>query len=337
MISRRQFAVMGASGLALAACAPPVAGPAAGELRFSILSVESQQDLQAHWGPILDDMQAAIGMKVTPFFSTNYTALIEAMRFKQTDVGWFSNESGLEAVRRANGEVFARTTEATGQDGYHSVLIVNAKSGITLDRVLACDRSLTFGMGDAKSTSGTLAPLTYLFAPKNVDPQTCFKTVRSGASHQANLFSVAHGQLDVSTNNDRGLTLARQRGVPEVNDVKVIWTSPLLPEDPIIWRRDLEAPVKEKVRQFFLTYGQGATPAAQAQHAKLVKLSIGGFLPADDDHLLPVREIEATRDWLLAKQGGDPAKIAAAKKALDDIRARREALEGRIAAPAAAQ
>jgi phosphonate transport system substrate-binding protein len=338
MISRRQFGLLGVGGLAsLAACAPAATGPAAGELRFSILSVETAQNLQDRWAPILADMSLATGMKVTPFFSTNYTALIEAMRFKQTDVGWFSNESGLEAVRRANGEVFARTTEATGQDGYHSVLLVNAKSDITLDRVLKCDKTLTFGMGDAKSTSGTLAPLTYLFAPKNIDPATCFKTVRSGATHQANMFSVAHGQLDVATNNDRGLTLARQRGVPEVNDVKVIWTSPLLPEDPIIWRKDLDAPVKEKIRQFFLTYGQGDTPTAQRQKVNIVKLSIGGFVPADDDHLLPVREIEATLNWLQAKQGGDPAKIAAAARALADIRARREALEGRTAAPAGAQ
>ena len=339
MITRRHFATLGAGGLALAACGRTGdgAGGVPGELRFSILSTESAQDLQQNWGPVLADMQAITGLKVTPFYSTNYTALIEAMRFKQTDVGWFSNQSGLEAVRRADGEVFARTTDASGVDGYHSVLIVNAKSDITLDRVLRCDKSLTFGMGDAESTSGTLAPLTYLFAPRGLDPNTCFKNIRSGASHQANMFSVAHGQLDVATNNDRGLTLARQRGVPEEAQVKVIWTSPLLPEDPIVWRRDLDPAVKETVRQFFLTYGQGDTPAAQRQHANLVKLSIGGFLPADDNHLLPVREIEATRDWLLAKETGDPAKIATARRALADIQAQRQALEGRTAAPAGAQ
>jgi len=339
MITRRHFAALGAGGLALAACGRTGdgSGGVPGELRFSILSVESAQDLQQHWGPVLADMQTITGLKVTPFYSTNYTALIEAMRFKQTDVGWFSNESGLEAVRRADGEVFARTTDPSGVDGYHSVLIVGAASGLTLDKVLRCDRSLNFGMGDAKSTSGTLAPLTYLFAPKGIRPEDCFKTVRSGASHQANMFSVAHGQLDVATNNDKGLSLARQRGVPEVAEVKVIWTSPLLPEDPIIWRKDLDPAVKEKVRQFFLTYGQGDTPEAQRQHANLVQLSIGGFKPADDSHLLPVREIEATRDWLVAKEGGDPAKIAAARRALDAIQAQRQALEGRTAMPAGAQ
>lgn len=339
MITRRHFATLGAGALTLAACAPPRdgSGGVPGELRFSILSVESAQNLQQYWGPVLADMQTATGLKVTPFYSTNYTALIEAMRFKQTDVGWFSNASGLEAVRRADGEVFARTTDPSGVDGYHSVLIVNAASGLTLERVLRCDKTLSFGMGDAESTSGTLAPLTYLFAPKGIRPETCFKIVRSGASHQANMFSVAHGQLDVATNNDKGLGLALQRGVPEASQVKVIWTSPLLPEDPIIWRKDLDPAVKEKVRQFLLTYGQGDSPDARRQHANLVRLSIGGFVTADDSHLLPVREIEATRDWLQAKETGDPARIAAAQRVLDDIRAQRQALEGRTAAPAGAQ
>jgi phosphonate transport system substrate-binding protein len=335
MTLRRTLALL--MVLALAACGQKPQGPAPGEIRFSILSVETAHNLQTYWGPILADMQKATGLKVTPFYSTNYTALIEAMRFKQTDVGWFSNESGLEAVRRAGGEVFARTTDPGGHDGYHSVLIVNAGSGLTLERILKCDKSLTFGLGDAKSTSGTLVPMTYLFGLKGIKPELCFKQVHSGASHMANMMSVAHGQLDVATNNDKGLKLAAQRGAPEAAQVKVVWVSPLLPEDPIIWRKDLDPAVKEKVRQFFLTYGQGDTPEAAAARAKLAKISIGGFKPADDSHLLPVREIEATRAWLDAKAAGDAAKTAAAKRALDDIKTQREALEGRTGAPAGAQ
>ena len=92
------------------------------------------------------------------------------------------------------------TVKPNGPDGYQAVIVVKKGSGITLDRLLKCDRTLNFGMGDAKSTSGTLAPMTYLFAPRGVDPNTCFKTVRS-ANHEANLFSVAQGLLDAATNN----------------------------------------------------------------------------------------------------------------------------------------
>jgi phosphonate transport system permease protein len=73
----------------------------------------------------------------------------------------------------------------------------------------------------------------------------------------------------------------------------VIWESPTLPEDPIVWRKDLDPVVKEKLRQFFLTYGRATRPEAAQQRKNLERLSMGGFKPADNTHLLVVREMEA--------------------------------------------
>ncbi|OZA75879.1 MAG: phosphonate ABC transporter substrate-binding protein, partial [Caulobacter sp. 39-67-4] len=275
------------------------------------------------------------GLKVKPFFSSNYSSLIVAMGADQTDVGWFSNQSGLEAVRRSGGEVFARTFDPSGTDGYKSVIIVPADSKLTLADLLKCDKTLDFGIGDKKSTSGTLAPMTYVFIPAGKKPDTCFKTVLS-ASHDANLFAVANKKLDAATNNTTALRLNDNRGGAQSNKIKVIWESPTLPEDPIIWRKDLDPVVKEKVRQFFLTYGQGDTPEAAQQRANLAKLSMGGFLAADDTHLLVVREMEALEQFGLAKETGDAAKIAAAQKALDGVKAERVAAEGKAGLPAPA-
>jgi len=325
---RRALAIL-AAAVTLAGCGQGLnRGNAPDTIRFSILSAENTQTNQRYWTPVLKDMEKATGLKVRPYYQSNYTSLIEAMRFKQTDVGWFSNQSGLEAVRRANGEVFARTTDPSGVDGYQSVLIVNAKSKLTLDEVLKCGRRLTFGIGDAKSTSGTLAPMTYLFAPRNIDPQKCFKTVRA-ANHQTNLFSVAKGVLDVATNNTTSLRLDAQRGGTAAKQVKVIWVSPTIPEDPIIYRKDLDPAVKEKLRQFFLTYGQGDTPEAQREHANLVALSIGGFVPADNTHLLPVREMEATEAVIEARNKGGRKALDQAERTLAAIRQQRVDLAGK--------
>ncbi len=340
MITRRRFAGASLASLGLTACGkaqPPATAGAPAVVRFSILSTDAAQTLEQYWKPVLADMAKATGLKVEPFFSGNYTLLIEAMKFKKTDLGWFSNQSGLEAIRRGGGEVFARTFDPSGVDGYNSVLIVNAKSRLDLARVLKCDKTLTLGMGDALSTSGTLAPMAYLFAPRGIKPASCFKQVRGGSSHASNLYAVAAGQLDVATNNSTSLKLNHDRGRKEADGVRVIWRSPTLPEDPIVWRKDLDPAIKEKLRQFFLTYGQGDTPEAARQRALLARISIGGFRPADDDHLLPVREMEATEQWLVAKEGGDAAKVASAKARLDAITARRVALEARTRAPAAAQ
>ncbi len=339
MITRRQFAASAVATGCLSACAKSedTAGGTPGELRFSVLSTETAQNMESYWRPILADMAKQTGLKVTPYFSNNYTLLIEAMRFNKTDAGWFSNLSGLEAVRQGGGEVFARTFDPTGRDGYRSVLIVPAKSNLTLERVLKCDKHLTFGLGDVLSTSGTLAPMTYLFGPRNIDPATCFKQVRSGASHQTNLFAVAAGQLDVSTNNSTALLLNREHGRHEADEVRIIWESPMLPEDPIVWRKTLDPIVKEKLRQFFFTYGQGDTPQAALQRSYMAKVRIGGFKPADNSHLLPVQEMEATEQWIVAKQKGDPQKVATTKAKLDTITAQRVALEARTREPAAVQ
>jgi len=309
----------------------------AGEIRFSVLSTESTRQMSAYWRPILADMQKQTGLKVTPYYSSNYTLLVEAMRYNKTDAGWFSNQSGLEAVRRAGGEVFARTFDPSGVDGYTSVIIVNSKSKLTLDKILSCDKTVTFGLGDALSTSGTLAPLTYLFSPRNIKPTNCFKQLRSGLSHQTNLVAVANGQLDAATNNSTSLLLDRQNGGHLADSVRVVWRSPVLPEDPIIWRKSLDPDAKEKLRQFFLTYGQGDSPQAALQRSYLAKVNVGGFKAADNNHLLPVREMEATEKLAEARDSADPAKITKAQAILDGIRQERLTLEARTQAPAAAQ
>lgn len=318
--------------LALAACGkPPVAAdaPEPTSVTFSILSTENAQSQMADWGPFLKDMEVATGLTVKPFFGSNYTAIIEAMRFKQTDLGWFSNNSGLEAVRRAGGTVFARTAKPHGPDGYQSVIVVRKGSGLTLEKLMACDKSLDFGMGDVKSTSGTLAPMTYLFAPRGIEPNACFKTVRS-ANHEANLFAVGSGVLDAATNNTQSIERLRivdsAMARRTLADIEVIWTSPTIPEDPMIWRKDLDPRTKAKIEKFMFSYGVGDTAEAKRQRAVLERIQTGPFQRADDNHLIPVREMEATSALIQAKHKNDAAAVAAAEKTLADLKAEAAAL-----------
>jgi len=327
------------AALAVAGCDGREGGDAGGAERqaidFSILSTENAQNQAVQWAPFLEDMERRTGLEVRPFFGPSYFALIEAMRGGQTDVGWFSNNSGLQAVRRANAEVFVRSTDPTGVEGYQSVVIVPADSNLTIEQLLRCDRTLDFGLGDAVSTSGTLAPITYLFAPRGIEPRECFKTVRS-ANHEANIRAVANGTLDAATNNTTNLGLLRERNPELAGRVKVIWRSPTIPEDPIVWRRDLDPAIKEKVRQFFLTYGTAPGPEGDREREILAKLSFGTFRPADDTHLLPVREMEATSRLLQARNAGDAAAVREAQAELAKVRAERAELEARAGTPPAA-
>jgi len=316
-----------AAGFALASCDRAQAPSSGQTVTFSILSAEDQQSMSKVWQPLIDDMSKATGLTIKPFYSTNYASLIEAMRFNKTQLGWFSALTALEAVRRADGQVVGRIL-TNGQSGtYRSVLIVKKGTRITLADVLKCGKRLNFGIGDPKSTSGTLAPMAYVFTPNNIEPADCFKTVRS-ASHQANFLSVANGLLDVATNNTVGMVFYTRENPEAAAKVQVIWTSPDLPESSIVVRKDLDPAIKEKIRAFFLSYG--AAPGAEGEHQRQVlkMLTYSGFEPADNTYLDPVRQMEAADDLGEARHSHDPAKIADAQKAFD-------ALQAEIAARAA--
>lgn len=296
MIGRRLLLLAALTMAGLGSCsksAPPGKQP----LTFSVLSAEDQAAFGPLWQPLLDDLGKAIDRKVEVRFSSSYALLVEAMANNQTQIGWFSAEPALDAVARADGEVFARTVDLEGRDTYRSVVIVKKGSGVTLDRILSCDHTLNFGMGDPKSTSGTLAPMTYLFRSRGINPDTCFKSVRS-ASHQANLFAVANGALDASTNNSVGLDFARvgnDAAKAAFASLDVVWTSPPLPESAFVYRKDLDPALRAKIRDFFLNYGVGTGAEADRERAIMKPLHYSAFHPADDSYLQPVRDMEATK------------------------------------------
>ncbi|WGM32248.1 phosphate/phosphite/phosphonate ABC transporter substrate-binding protein [Brevundimonas sp. NIBR11] len=293
------------------------------KITFSILSAEGQASAGPLWQPLLDDMSKSIGVEVEPFFGSNYTVLVEAMRGNQTQVAWFSAKPAVEAIDRADAEVIARTVNKEGQDSYRSTLVVKTGSGITLDQVLACGKRFDFGIGDAQSTSGTLAPMAFLFNPRNIVPAQCFATVRS-ANHQANAFAVATGVVDVATSNTVNTVFLTRQNPAIAAQITEIWQSPPIPESGILVRDDLDPALKEKIRSFFLTYGQGTGAEADRQRRVLAGLEYSQFRAADDSYLNPIREMIADQQLQEARAKNDTAGVTAAEAELQRLRALRE-------------
>jgi len=276
------------AGAALIALNPVVAQELK-EINFGIISTESSQNLKSDWQPILDDMSKKTGMKVNAFFASDYAGIIEGMRFNKVHVGWFGNKSAMEAVDRASGEVFAQMVNADGTQGYYSHLIVHKDSPIkSLEDMLKQGKNLSFGNGDPNSTSGFLVPSYYVFAQNKIDAKSFFKLTRS-ANHEANALAVANKQVDVATNNSENLEKVKEHLPAKFNDIRVIWTSPLIPLDPLVIRKDLPDATKAKIRDFFINYGKGG----QVEKDNLFKLSkLSGFKPSTNAQLIPIRELE---------------------------------------------
>lgn len=284
------------------------------EINFGIISTESTSNLKATWLPFIDAMEKQTGLKVNAFFAPDYAGVIEGMRFDKVQVAWYGNKSAMEAVDRADGEVFAQTVDAEGNPGYWSLLLTHRDSRLnSVEDVLKCDGSLNFGIGDPNSTSGFLVPTTYVFAKNNVEPAKCFKTVRN-ANHQTNALSVANQQVDVATNNTENMRRLEKTNPMAFANIKVIWKSPLIPSDPLVWRKDLDATVKAKLYTFVMTYGRIGTPEEVAAAREVLgALQWAPFRPSSDAQLYPIRILALNKD-ILKVQGdskmGDADKTA---------------------------
>ena len=264
---------------------------AAQELQFGILSTESSQNLKPHWEPILADMARAIGMPVKAYFAPDYAGIIEAMRFNKLQVAWLGNKPAIEAVDRANAEVFAQMLYADGAPGYYSLLIVHRDSPVhTIQDLFNEKQKWIFSSGDPNSTSGTIVPGYYLFAQNGVDPRKHFKAYRN-ASHETNFLAVVHRQVDAATVSSEILQRFEQREPERIKEVRVVWRSPLIANDPLAWRKDLPDAVKAKVREFWLGYGK-----APGEKEKLKPILAGGFRESSDLQLVPYRQLDLIRE-----------------------------------------
>ena len=259
------------------------------DINFGIISTESSQNLKSDWQPLLDDMAKQTGLSVKAFFASDYAGIIEGMRFNKVQVAWFGNKSAMEAVDRANGEIFAQMVNADGSQGYYSHLIVHKDSPIqSLDDVLKNGKSLSFGNGDPNSTSGFLVPGFYVFAKNKIDAKSHFKIVRN-ANHETNALAVANKQIDVATNNSENLEKIKERQPEKFKDIRVVWTSPLIPLDPLVMSKNLPAATQEKVKTFFYNYAK-TDPREKEVVMKISKLA--GFKPSSNAQLLPIRQLD---------------------------------------------
>lgn len=264
-------------------------GAMAQDINFGIISTEASQNLKADWQPLLDDMAKQTGLKIRAFFAPDYAGIIEGMRFNKVQVAWLGNKSAMEAVDRANGEVFAQMVNADGTQGYYSHLIVHKDSPLaSLDDVLKNGKSLSFGNGDPNSTSGFLVPGYYAFAQNKIDAKTHFKIVRS-ANHETNALAVANKQVDVATNNSENLDKIKERQPEKFKDIKIVWTSPLIALDPLVLHKEMPEATKAKIKDFFYNYAK-TDAREKAIVMKLSKLS--GFKPSTNAQLTPIRQLD---------------------------------------------
>ncbi|MEL6554779.1 MAG: phosphonate ABC transporter substrate-binding protein [Cyanobacteria bacterium J06621_11] len=303
-----------------------VCAPEIDTLEFGIISTESQDNLKPKWEPLLKAMEEGIGRPVEGFFATDYAGVIEAMGAGKIQMAWYGGKSYIEAAERSEAEAFAQTVAADGSKGYYSHLITNKENPIVGEIdveagdgdqfVIANSESLTFAFNDPNSTSGFLVPSYYVFASNGVNPEQAFSELVYAGSHEATAQAVANNQVDVATNNSESLVDLEKSDPAALENIQVIWTSPVIPSDPLAYRKDLPDCLKENIKDFFHNYDDAAV---------LGGLEWSGFDPAGDADWNTVRELNIGKE-ILEVENDASLDDAAKQEKLDELNKQLDAL-----------
>ena len=266
------------------------------EVTFGLLSTENAAEITRRWGPILAQLEKDLGVKVKPVTATDYRGTIEALKFKKAELGHLGPKSYVEASNNnyANVEPVAQLQLANSSLGYRSCLIVHADSDIFSPEDMA---GKTFAFNDPNSTSGYLVPSAFFMMELGVDPKKHFSKVTFSGSHEASILAVAAKKVEIASTNLPDLQqLTRESKVPR-GALRVIWVSKLIPNDPIVVRKDLPASFKSAIQES-LTTMRARNPEA----FKEIGAWLGGFVPADDGKYQVIRDLNETAKKLAAQK-----------------------------------
>ncbi|MFI5374817.1 MAG: phosphonate ABC transporter substrate-binding protein [Candidatus Rokuibacteriota bacterium] len=266
------------------------------EITFALLSTENASEITRRWGPIMAQLEKDLGVKVKSVTATDYRGTIEALKFKKAEIGHLGPKSYVEASNGnyANVEPIAQLQLANGSLGYRSCLIVHSDSDMFSPEDMA---GKTFAFNDPNSTSGYLVPSAFFMMEMSVDPKKYFSKVTFSGSHEASILAVANKKAEVASTNLPDLQQLTREGKVPRGALRVIWVSKLIPNDPIVVRKDMPASLRSAITESLTTM-----KARNPEAFKEIGAWVGNFVPADDGKYQVIRELNDVAKKLAAQK-----------------------------------
>lgn len=225
---------------------------------------------------IVKYLSEQLHMPVEMVLVDGYGPTIEAMRAEKVDLFTGSSLTYLLASQTAGAEAIAVRGFKDGTiGGYRSVIAVPKDSPIhSMQDLKAHARDLVFAFAEPASTSGYLYPRVGL-QNAGIDPDTDFKKVVFSGNHLASVMSLKMGKVGAAGFMLSILPRLIQIHKIQPGDVRILWTSDLIPEGPYVVRKALPEQLKKEI-QAALVAMPTRDPAAWANISNIFRTADSG-------------------------------------------------------------
>ncbi|MDO8397948.1 MAG: phosphate/phosphite/phosphonate ABC transporter substrate-binding protein [Bradyrhizobium sp.] len=248
MIQRRDFLF---ASVATGLCA--LAGPAFADkanpdkLRIALLPDENASTIIQNAQPLKAYLEGVLKKPVEIIVTTDYSSMIEAMRFGRIEVGYFGPFSYVLAKSKAPEiEPFGVGVEK-GKPNYQSILIATADGPV---KEIAEIKGKPFAFGDRASTSSHLAPRA-LLAKQGLIGDADYKVVHLG-QHDAVARAVAAGQVPAGALSESIYRILVETKKVDASKLRQLALSDPIPNYPITLQGFLKPELKDAIRKAFL-------------------------------------------------------------------------------------
>ena len=217
-------------------------------LKVALLPDENASALIKRNQPLKDYLESTLGKEIELIVTTDYSSMIEAMRFGRIDLGYFGPLSYVMAKSKSDIEPFAAMV-VDGKPTYRSIIIANADSGV---ESYADIKGKKMAYGDRASTSSHLIPKTVLLENAGLKAGDDYEAHFVG-SHDSVAVNVANGNAEAGGLSEVIFEHVMDRGLIDRDKVRVLGYSSEFPQYPWAMRSNLDPELKEKVRNSFLS------------------------------------------------------------------------------------
>jgi len=194
-------------------------------------------------------LQDQLHMPVDVVLVEGYASTIEAMRAEKVDLATYGSLSYIIAAQKAGAEAVAALGNPDGTlGGYRSVIAVPKNSPYhSLQDLKAHAKDIDFAFADPASTSGNLYPRVGLLNA-GIDPEKDFKKVIFAGNHPAAVLNLEAGKVDAAGFMQSAVNRLIITHKMNADDIRVIWTSDLIPNSCYAVRKGLPAQLKKDIQ-----------------------------------------------------------------------------------------
>jgi phosphonate transport system substrate-binding protein len=263
-------------------------------IRFSMIPTEETTQELSLYQPLVNQIKAATGKNVEFFLPTSYASVVEAMLGGFVDLGMHGPYSYVIAQEK-DPELKVIVTYAKHKGhfqeegpGYKAVLVARADSGFKTVEDL---KGSIIGLTDPASTSGNLLPRVSFTKVIGSELEDYFSRVAYTGSHDLSAVAVIEGQVDAAFVATHRLDNVIDRDLAKMEDYVVLWSSPVIPQDPFVVNGRLCPEMIDQIQNAFLTLGDSEDGRKYLENVNASK-----FVAMTDADYDIIRDLKAAKD-----------------------------------------